>query len=93
MVVVLLLVTALGRCRYPSSRLLAWGGAAGAIGRLGVVYLDGHPVFRHAVGVPTEMLDQVLMERGGHSHEGSEHGDPAAGGDSTDSRLEHGHVP
>ncbi len=92
-VVGVLVVTALWRWRHPSSRLVAGVGVVGAIGLLGVGYLGGNLVFRHAIGVPTEVIERVMMERGGHSHQGGAHGDAAAGGDSTNSPMERGHRP
>lgn len=43
-------------------------GAAGIVGIAGAGYLGGEVVFRHAIGIPTEVLEQVVRERGGHGH-------------------------
>ena len=78
--VAMLSTTAIWRWRRPLSRGAALLGVLGAAGLLGVGYLGGELVFRHAVGVSTEMIEQLMMERGGHSH-GVEHmeGMPTAG--------------
>ena len=77
--VAILSATAIWRWRRPLSRGAALLGALGASGLLGVGYLGGELVFRHAVGVSTEMIEQLMMERGGHSHgEGHMEGMPMA---------------
>ena len=43
-------------------------GATGVVGIAGTGYLGGEVVFRHAIGIPTEVLEQVVGERGGHGH-------------------------
>jgi uncharacterized membrane protein len=68
-VVGILLGAAVWRWRRPSSRGAALVGILGALGLLGVGYLGGSLVFRHAVGVPTEVIEQIMMERGGHLHQ------------------------
>lgn len=65
----LLLLVALWRWRRPASRMAAFAGVLGGIGLLGVGYLGGELVFRHIVGVPTEVIEQVMHERGGHLHD------------------------
>jgi uncharacterized membrane protein len=82
-VVGLLLGTALWRWRQPSSRGPALTGVLAAVGLLWVGYLGGDLVFRHAVGVPTEVVEQVIRERGGHMHEGGEPMPSVVDGDST----------
>ena len=77
--VAILSATAIWRWRRPLSRGAALLGVLGAAGLLGVGYLGGELVFRHAVGVSTEMIEQLMMERGGHSHgEGHMEGMPMA---------------
>ena len=72
--VAVLLVAALWRWRRPFARGAALLGIIGALG-LGVVGdLGGDLVYRHATGIPTETLEQVMHERGGHSHAGSSAG-------------------
>lgn len=68
-VVGILVITGLWRWRAPLSRGAALLGVVGALGLLGVGYFGGELVFRHAVGVPTETLESVMTERGGHAHE------------------------
>ena len=68
-VVGLLVMTALWRWRRPSSRGAALLGLLGAGGLLGVGYLGGELVFRHGVGLPTETVEQIVTERGGHVHD------------------------
>ena len=82
-VVALLIATAIWRWRRPSSRVAAFTGVLGAIGLLGVGYLGGDLVFRHIVGVPTEVIEQVMRERGGHSHEGEHPSGSTVGRDAT----------
>jgi uncharacterized membrane protein len=68
--VAILLVAAVWRWRRPFARGAALLGLLGALGLGWVGYLGGELVFRHAIGLPTETLDQVMHERGGHSHHG-----------------------
>ena len=65
----ILVVTALWRWRRPFSRQAALLGLLGAGGLLGVGYLGGELVFRHAVGLPTDTVEQIVTERGGHVHD------------------------
>lgn len=64
----ILLLNALIRWRRPNWRPAVLLGAAGAIGIAAAGYLGGEVVFRHAIGIPTEVLEEVMRERGGHSH-------------------------
>jgi uncharacterized membrane protein len=66
--VAILLLAALWRWRRPFSRGAAILALAGALGLGWVGYLGGELVYRHATGIPTETLEQVMGERGGHSH-------------------------
>jgi uncharacterized membrane protein len=66
--VAVLLITAIWRWRRPYSRGAAILGLVGALGLAGAGYLGGDLVYRHAIGIPTEMLEQVAHERGGHAH-------------------------
>ena len=91
--VAILSATAIWRWRRPLSRGAALLGALGASGLLGVGYLGGELVFRHAVGVSTEMIEQLMMERGGHSH-GEEHMEGmSTAGDSTAIPMPPGYWP
>ena len=63
-----LLITAIWRWRRPYSRGAAILGLIGALGLAGAGYLGGDLVYRHAIGIPTEMLEQVAHERGSHAH-------------------------
>ncbi len=58
-----LLGSAAWRWRRPYSRMAAGLGIVGALGLGGVGYLGGEMVFRHALGIPTEVLEQVRHER------------------------------
>lgn len=58
-----LLVTAGLRWRLPYSRAAAGLGVIGTLGLGGVGYLGGEMVYRHALGIPTEVLRQVRGER------------------------------
>ncbi len=64
-----LLATGVWRWRRPYSRVAAGLGVVGALGLGGVGYLGGELVFRHALGIPTEMLRQVRGERVGSDEE------------------------
>jgi hypothetical protein len=88
--VAVLLAAALWRWRQPASRGAVFVGVVGAAGLLVVGMLGGELVFRHAIGVPTEVIEQVMSERGGHSHEGSEHPHPPTVGSTRDS-IDHHH--
>ena len=90
--VAVLVITAIWRWRRPNSLGAALLGLLGAGGLLGVGYLGGELVFRHAVGVPTETIEQVMMERGGHSHGGDHMMDPLPAADSSSkgAAQEHG---
>ena len=72
-----LLATAVWRWRRPASRLRAAVGVVGLGLLLAVGYLGGELVFRHALGVPTETLEQISHERGSeaHHHGGADHDD------------------
>lgn len=74
-----LLCGAAWRWRRPFARGAAFLGVLGAVGLLGVGYLGGGLVYQHAVGVPTEAMEQIMMQRGGHEHDHEhEHGDAHA---------------
>jgi uncharacterized membrane protein len=66
--VAVLLITALWRWRRPYSRAAAIIGLVGALGLVGAGYLGGDLVYRHGIGIPTEVLEQVVHERGPHAH-------------------------
>lgn len=66
--VALFLVSGAARWRRPLSRLAVLVGALGIVAIVGAGYLGGEIVFRHAIGIPTEVLEQVMSERGGHVH-------------------------
>lgn len=80
--VALLLATALWRWRRPYSRGAALLGLIGAGVLGGVGYLGGDLVYRHALGIPTEALEDIARERRGnvmkHSEE-STNADTTAG--------------
>lgn len=61
----ILLATAAWRWRRPFSRAAAVLGVVGAAGLAGVGYLGGEMVYRHALGIPTEVLERVRGERVG----------------------------
>lgn len=95
----ILLATAVWRWRRPSSRMAAVAGTVGAIGIVGVGYLGGEIVFRHAIGLPTATLEQVLGERGGQGLDpmsgtapASGGADSAAAGAAVDSAAGHAHT-
>jgi uncharacterized membrane protein len=64
--VTVLLVTAWWRRRRPYSRRAALLGLIGAGILGGVGYLGGDLVYRHALGIPTETLNEIVKERGGN---------------------------
>ncbi len=64
-----LLLAAVVRWRRPYSHLAAGLGIVGALGLGGVGYLGGEMVYRHALGIPTEVLRQVRGERIGFDDE------------------------
>lgn len=66
--VAVLLVTALWRWKRPYSRGAALLGLMGAVLLGGVGYLGGDLVYRHGLGIPTETLEEITHERGGHAH-------------------------
>jgi len=65
----LLAVTSILRWWQP----YGWGslilGAVGVGGLVGVGNLGGELVYRHGVGLPTVVVEEVLRERGGHVHD------------------------
>lgn len=66
--VAVLLITAIWRWQRPASRLRAVVEVGGLGLLLGVGYLGGELVFRHALGVSTETLEQVFHERSSEAH-------------------------
>ena len=83
--VAVLLVTALWRWKRPYSRGAALLGLVGAMVLGGVGYLGGDLVYRHGLGIPTETLEEIAHERGGHAHgHAAESAEP-------DSTVEHHH--
>jgi uncharacterized membrane protein len=66
--VVLFLLSGVARWRRPRSGPAVLVGALGVAAIVGAGYLGGEAVFRHAIGLPTAVLEQVMMERGGHVH-------------------------
>jgi uncharacterized membrane protein len=64
--VALLLATALWRWPRPYSRGAALLGVIGAGLLAGVGYLGGDLVYSHALGIPTETLNEIVKERGGN---------------------------
>lgn len=67
--VVLFLLSGAVRWRRPQSRPALGIGALAIAAIAGAGYLGGETVFRHAIGIPTEVLEQVMSERGGHGHQ------------------------
>lgn len=67
----ILLAAALWRWRRPLSRPAAAVGLIAALGLGAVGYLGGEIVYRHALGIPTEVLEGIVKERGGHLHNGT----------------------
>jgi uncharacterized membrane protein len=63
--IAILLIAAAWRWRFPYSRAAAGLGIVGALGLGAVGYLGGEMVYRHALGIPTEVLRQVRGERTG----------------------------
>lgn len=84
----ILLASGVWRWRRPLARGAALVGVVGVGGLLSVGYLGGELVFRHAIGIPTAILEAVVHERGGHEHDdaageaGPSPGAPAADADS-----------
>jgi uncharacterized membrane protein len=68
-----LTITAVWRWRVPLSRGAAALGVLAALALVAVGYLGGDLVYRHALGLPTERLEQISHERGGHEHSGLPH--------------------
>jgi uncharacterized membrane protein len=77
------------RWRRPYARAAALLGVGGVAGLLAVGYLGGDLVFRHAIGIPTETLEMIMHERGGHDHE---HAADAAPSTPSDSGAGGGHA-
>lgn len=71
--VVLLLAAALWRWRRPQSRAAALFALGGLAALAWTGDLGAGLVFRHALGVPTARLTEVLEERGGEDHGMSAH--------------------
>jgi uncharacterized membrane protein len=83
--VTILLITAAWRWRRPYARGAALLGLVGAAVLGGVGYLGGDLVYRHGLGIPTETLEEIAHERGGHAH------GHAAESTHPDSTAEHPH--
>jgi uncharacterized membrane protein len=64
-----LLGTAAWRWRRPFSRAAAALGIVGVLGLAIVGYVGGEMVYRHALGIPTEVLRQVRRERVGYDEQ------------------------
>jgi uncharacterized membrane protein len=64
----LLLASALWRWRRPFSVVAAAVGLAGILALSGAGYLGGNLVYRHGLGIPTEVLHELMEERGGEVH-------------------------
>lgn len=77
--VVLLLVSGAVRWRRPHASVAAVSGLLGVVLMVTAAYFGGELVFRHAIGLPDPVLEQVMRERGGHAHES------APGGSEVDS--------
>jgi uncharacterized membrane protein len=56
------------RWKRPYSRGAAVLGLVGALALAGVGYLGGDLVYRHGVGIPNKVLEEIAHERGGHTH-------------------------
>jgi len=63
-----LLIAGLVRWRRPPSWLAVGFSTLGIAGIGVAAYFGGEIVYRHAIGLPTAVLEQVMMERGGHRH-------------------------
>jgi uncharacterized membrane protein len=83
--VTVLLITAVWRWRRTYARGAALLGLIGAAVLGGVGYLGGDLVYRHGLGIPTETLEEIAHERGGHAH------GHAAESAQPDSMAEHHH--
>lgn len=68
--VVLLLVGGVVRWRRPHATLAAVPGLLGLGLMVTAAYFGGELVFRHAIGLPNTVLEQVMRERGGQAPEG-----------------------
>ena len=86
-----LLITAVWRWRRPYSLAAAVLGLLGAVGLAGAGYLGGDLVYRYAIGISTEQLEQDVHERGGHSHKGMEGDHHENEGGHPESTAEHHH--
>lgn len=75
--VAVFLVSVAWRWRRPFSPFAAGLGIVGTLGLGGVGYLGGEMVYRHALGIPTDVLTLVRGERLGREEE---EGKPAAAG-------------
>jgi uncharacterized membrane protein len=79
----LCLISGCARWRWPLSRVVVGIGGVGVAGIAAAGYLGGEIVYRHALGLPTAVLEQVMTERGGHGHDPmSEAAPPGRGVDS-----------
>lgn len=74
--VALLVFAALWRRRRPASRHPLIPGIIGVSILVIAGYIGGLLVYRHALGIPTATLEQVIQERSAEEHE---HGEPMGG--------------
>lgn len=81
--ILVLLITALWRWRRPYTRGGAFLGILGAVGLAGAGYIGGDLVYRHAIGISNDQLEQISHERGGqaqgHPGEGEQNKQPDHG--------------
>lgn len=66
--IAVLVITSLWRWKRPYSRGAALLGLIGAMVLGWVGYLGGDLVYRHGLGIPTEALEEIAHQRGGHAH-------------------------
>lgn len=65
----LLVLAALWRWKQPASRRSVIPGLLGVIVLIIAGYIGGLLVYRHALGIPTRTLEQVIHERSAEEHE------------------------
>jgi uncharacterized membrane protein len=92
-----LIACAAWRWRRPFSRAAAALGVVGAIGLAAVGYLGGEMVYRHALGIPTQVLKQVRTERAGYDEQemkpAASSADTTADSTRTPATKPHTHAP